>query len=170
MSRRSVRENSRPATGTAAASAASVWKSRAVRARWTRGVLSAASGVVRSGTVMRRISLSSTPRVHRARTARDFQTLVADAAAVPVAGRDFSRTERLLIRFDVYGTSVPAAALLNRNGDKMSDVPVAPAKAGGTHQIDLGLSSIAIGEYVIEITAKGGTGEAKELVPIRIGS
>ncbi len=112
----------------------------------------------------------STPRVHRARTARDFQTLAADAVAVPVASREFSRTERLLIRFDVYGTATPAAALLNRNGDKMADVPVAPAKTGGTHQIDMGLSSMAIGEYVIEITAKGATGDAKELVPIRIGS
>jgi len=112
----------------------------------------------------------STPRVHRARTARDVQALSADAAAVPVAVREFSRTERLLIRFDVYGTATTTAALLNRNGDKMADVPVAPAKAGGTHQIDLGLSSVAIGEYLIEISAKGATGEAKELVPIRIGS
>jgi VWFA-related protein len=112
----------------------------------------------------------STPRVHRARTARDFQSLAVDAAAVPVAGREFSRTERLLIRFDVYGNGQPTAALLNRNGDKMADVPVAAAKAGGTHQIDMGLSSIAIGDYVIEITAKGATGETKELVPIRIGS
>jgi VWFA-related protein len=112
----------------------------------------------------------STPRVHRARTARDLQALAADAAAVPVAGREFSRTERLLIRFDVYGAAVPTAALLNRNGDKMGDVPVAAAKAGGTHQIDLGLASVAIGEYLVEITAKGATGEAKELVPIRIGS
>lgn len=112
----------------------------------------------------------STPRVHRARTARDFQAVAADAAAVPVAGREFSRTERLLIRFDVYGTATTTAALLNRNGDKMADVPVAPAKTGGTHQIDLGLASIAIGEYLIEITAKGAAGEAKELVPIRIGA
>lgn len=112
----------------------------------------------------------STPRVHRARTARDFQMLSGDAAAVPVAGREFSRTERLLIRFDVYGNAQPTAALLNRNGDKMADVPVAPAKTGGSHQIDLGLASIAIGEYIVEITAKGATGDAKELVPIRIGS
>ncbi|MBI2188903.1 MAG: VWA domain-containing protein [Acidobacteria bacterium] len=112
----------------------------------------------------------STPRVHRARTAREFQTLAADAAAVPVAAREFSRTERLLIRFDVYGGATATAALLNRNGDKMADVPVAPARAGGTHQIDMGLASIAIGEYVVEITAKGATGEAKELIPIRIGS
>jgi len=112
----------------------------------------------------------STPRVHRARTARDVQMLSADAAAVPVAAREFSRTERLLIRFDVYGGAQPTAALLNRNGDKMADVPVVPAKAGGTHQIDMGLSSIAVGEYLIEVTVKGATGEAKELVPIRIGA
>jgi hypothetical protein len=112
----------------------------------------------------------STPRVYRARTAREFQTIGADTTAVPVAGREFSRSDRLLIRFDVYGNATPAAVLLNRNGQKMSDVPVAAAPAGGTHQIDLGLSSIASGEYLIEITAKGATGEAKELVPIRIGT
>ena len=39
----------------------------------------------------------STPRVFRARTAREFQTLVAEANAIPTPGREFSRTERLLI-------------------------------------------------------------------------
>ena len=39
------------------------------------------------------------PRAHRAR----IPDVAADAAAVPAAGREFSRTERLLIRFDVYG-------------------------------------------------------------------
>ena len=112
----------------------------------------------------------STPRVHRTRTARDFQTVAADASAVPVVGRDFSRTERLLIRFDVYGNATPTAALLNRNGQKMVDVPVAAAAAGGTHQIDLSLAAIAAGEYLVEITVKGTTGEAKELVPLRVGS
>jgi len=47
---------------------------------------------------------------------------------------------------------------------------VAPTTVGGTHQIDLGLSSVAAGEYLIEITATGATGEAKELIPLRIGS
>jgi VWFA-related protein len=116
----------------------------------------------------------STPRIHRARNAREFQTLAADAAAVPVAGREFSRTERLLIRFDAYGagTDRPSASavLLNRAGQKISDVPVAPATAGGSHQIDLGLSSIPGGDYVVEITVRGASGEAKELVPLRVGS
>ena len=112
----------------------------------------------------------STPRVFRARTAREFQTIAADAMAVPGAGREFSRADRLLVRFDVYGNATPTAVLLNRQGRKMSDVPVAAAPSGGTHQIDMGLSSIASGEYLIEITAKGATGEAKELVPFRIGT
>ena len=88
----------------------------------------------------------------------------------PIAGREFSRTERLLIRFDVYGTAAATAALLNRGGTKMADVPVAQASAGGTHQIDLSLAPIAAGEYLIEITAKGPSGDAKELVPLRIGT
>jgi hypothetical protein len=45
----------------------------------------------------------STPRVYRARSAREFQSMAADAGAVPSPGREFSRTERLLIRFDSYG-------------------------------------------------------------------
>jgi hypothetical protein len=116
----------------------------------------------------------STPRVYRGRTPRDLQTAAADANAVPVAGREFSRTERLLIRFDVYAAGTdkpePTAALLNRTGQKMSDVPVAAAQAGGTHQINLGLATVPAGEYLVEITVKGASGEAKELVPLRVTS
>jgi VWFA-related protein len=116
----------------------------------------------------------STPRVHRARTAREAQTLVADANAVPVATREFSRTERLLIRFDTYAAggeqATPTAILMNRAGQKMSDVTVTPATAGGTHLINLGLSSVPAGEYLVEITVKSASGEAKELVPLRIVS
>jgi len=108
----------------------------------------------------------STPRVFRARTNRDFQMTSRDPDAVPVAGREFLRTDRLLIRFDVYGADTPKALLLNRNGQKMSDIPIAPATLGGTHQIDLGLSAIPPGEYLIEI----GVGAAKELVPLKVGS
>ncbi|MGH9257369.1 MAG: VWA domain-containing protein [Vicinamibacterales bacterium] len=112
----------------------------------------------------------STPRVHRARTALDFRTVAGDANAVPAIGREFSRTERLLIRFDVYGNATPTAVLLNRGGQKMADVPVTATTVGGTHQIDLSLASVATGEYLVEITVKGATGEAKELVPLRVGS
>jgi VWFA-related protein len=116
----------------------------------------------------------STPRVFRARTAREMQAILADPGAVPVASREFSRAERLVIRFDVYGSGAEppaaAAALLNRGGQKMADLPVAQATAGGTHQIDFSLGAIPPGEYLVEITVKGPGGEAKELVPFRVGS
>jgi hypothetical protein len=116
----------------------------------------------------------STPRVYRARTAREFTTMVGDAAIVPIANREFSRTERLLIRFDAYGAGTerpePAAALLNNSGKKMSDVTVAAGTAGSSHQIDLSLASIPPGEYLVEITVKGSGGDVKELVPIRVTS
>ena len=110
----------------------------------------------------------STPRVFRARTAREFQMTSRDPDAVPSASREFSRTDRLLIRFDVYGADAPAAALLNRAGQKMSDLPVMQSSTGGTHQIDFGLGSVPPGEYLIEVGVAGGA--AKELIPVRIVS
>jgi hypothetical protein len=117
----------------------------------------------------------STPRVFRARTGRDFQAVAQDAAAVPVAAREFSRTERLLVRFDTYAASgdkpVPTAALLNRAGDRMAEIPVTAATAGGTHQLDLALNTFAAGEYVLAVTVTSGTGEdATEYVAFRIGA
>ena len=120
------------------------------------------------------VAAITTPRVLRARTVREFQTLAADAAATPTVGREFSRTERLLIRFDAYAAGSeqvqPTAILLNRAGSKMADVPVAAAPAGGTHQINLSLASIPAGEYLVEIAVSSASGEAKELVPFRVGS
>jgi hypothetical protein len=115
----------------------------------------------------------STPRVYAVRTPREFQAIAGNAAAVPPANREFSRTMRLLIRFDSYGPGnevpAPTAALLNNNGQKFTDVPVAAATAGGTHQIDMSLATIPAGEYVVEISVKGATGEtAKELVAFRV--
>lgn len=116
----------------------------------------------------------STPRVFRARTARELQALTQDPTAVPLASREFSRGDRVLIRFDAYGvgTETPSvrADVLNRNGQKMADVSVAPATAGGTHQIDLGLASMASGEYVLEVVVTAAGAEARELVPIKVGS
>lgn len=115
----------------------------------------------------------STPRVYTARTPREFQAIAGNAAAVPPANREFSRTMRMLIRFDSYGPGnevpLPTAVLLNSNGQKFTDVPVTAAATGGTHQIDMSLATIPAGEYVIEITTKSASGEtAKELVAFRV--
>jgi VWFA-related protein len=114
----------------------------------------------------------STPRVFRARTVPEFRTFANDPNAAPVAAREFSRTERLLILFDAYGPvsdrPVPTAALMNRTGQKMADVPVAPAATGTGYQIDLSLNGVPPGEYLVEITAKSAAGEARELVAVRV--
>jgi VWFA-related protein len=114
-----------------------------------------------------------TPAVYRARTLRDYQLLKADATAVPIAVREFNRTDRILIRVAAYagGTATPTLSvhLLNRAGQPMSEIPANPAPTAGQQQIDLPLSALAPGEYVVEIkaTADGG-GEAKELVGFRV--
>ncbi len=120
----------------------------------------------------------STPAVFRARSAREFQAVSRDADPVPVAMREFRRTDRLLIRFRVYGPGAVAptatARLLNRGGQSMADlaVQVLP-NVDGSCQIDLPLSSMAAGEYLIEIRVKGPAaeaGEVTELIPMRITS
>ena len=117
----------------------------------------------------------STPRLYRARTLPELRTITADPNAVPAAGRDFSRSDRVLIRFTTYGpgTERPeaTAVLLNRGGTKISDVPItASAVAGTTHEITLGLNTIPAGEYLVEVTAKGASGETKTLIPFRVTS
>jgi VWFA-related protein len=111
-----------------------------------------------------------TPAVYRARTVRDVQQIKADPAAAPTAAREFSRTDRLVIRVPTYGAagSAPAvtARLLNRTGAPMSDVPV--AAANGESQIDLPLSGLAPGEYILEIKAGPGDTDPKELVGFRV--
>jgi hypothetical protein len=115
----------------------------------------------------------STPRLYRARTLPELRTITADPNAIPAASRDFSRTERVLIRFSAYGpgTERPeaTAVLLNRGGTKVSDVPIAVSTVPGTtHEITLGLNTIAAGEYLVEVTVKGPSGETKTLIPFRV--
>ena len=113
----------------------------------------------------------ATPKVFRARTPREMQAIVGSASAVPSADRAFSRTERVVVKIDTYGPGgeKPAvtARLLNRLGTSMSDVPVQTAASGETH-VELTLSSFAVGEYILELTAKGASGTALEMVPFRI--
>ncbi len=107
----------------------------------------------------------STPRIYRARTVRDAQALAQDGAAVPTVSREFSRTERLLVRWEVLEGN-PTASLLNRAGQKMADVPVVPAVAGGTHQLELALAPLAAGEYVLELRPQAGE---PVLIAFRVG-
>ncbi len=112
-----------------------------------------------------------TPRVYRVRSVPELQALRGKPDAVPTADRAFSRTERLFIRLDAYapGGAAPAmtARLLNRAGQSMSDLPV-QTPAGRSAEIDLALSALAAGEYLIELNAKTASGTAQELIAFRV--
>jgi len=116
-----------------------------------------------------------TPEVFRARTAREFSALDANPAAVPVSSREFSRTERLLIRVPAYSSAdggrerptVSARLLGGRGGQTTRALDVQPA-AGNVNRVDFPLAGLAVGEYLIEVTAKSRLGEAKELTSFRV--
>ena len=107
-----------------------------------------------------------TPAVFRARTVRELQQLKADAQATPTTTREFSRSDRVFVRVPVYGQNPTVTAkLLNRAGDAMSELPVNAATGGSTRDVDLTLSSLPPGEYLVEISTGGGS---KELVGFRV--
>ena len=111
----------------------------------------------------------------RARTALDYRALENDPDAAPVASRDFSRTERLMIRFPAYVPSGEplsvSARLLNRGGQAIRDLPVQKgAVVGAPNQIDLLLASLATGQYFVEVVAKSSAGEVKDLIEFRVTS
>jgi hypothetical protein len=114
----------------------------------------------------------STPQVYRARTAREVQTIKSNPAAAPTVERSFSRTERMLVRVEAYapGGSTPAitARLLNRTGSSMSELPI-QTPSPGKGELELGLASLAAGDYLIELTAKTESGSARELIAFRVG-
>ncbi|OFV94086.1 MAG: hypothetical protein A3H95_16505 [Acidobacteria bacterium RIFCSPLOWO2_02_FULL_64_15] len=123
---------------------------------------------------LRRAVSIGTPEVFRARTAREFAAVDANPAAVPVSSREFSRTERILLRVPAYSPSdggrdrpTVSARLLNRSGQAMRSLEVQPA-AGNMNRIDLPLAGLAIGEYFVELAARGRPGEAKELISFRV--
>jgi len=115
-----------------------------------------------------------TPEVFRTRVLKEYQQIKADPNAVPVAAREFSRTERVLLRVAAYapGTATASvkARILSRAGQAMNDLTVTPpATPDSPFQIDLPLNGLAPGDYVAEITASAeGGGEARELVGFRV--
>ena len=114
-----------------------------------------------------------TPEVLRARTARDVRALDENPNAVPVAAREFSRAERLVIRVPAYapGSAAPtlSARLLSGAGQSMRPLTIdaaAPRTAGP--RIHLPLAGLVSGDYAVEITAKSAAGEAKDTLRFRV--
>ncbi len=125
-------------------------------------MISEASGPVSMGT----------PAVLRARTARDEQQLAADANAIPVAARQFSRNERVLVRVPVIAAPEPpvvTARLRSAFGATMFERTAVPlAAAPHVYQFDCPLASLAAGNYVIEIEVISGGSRTSDRVPIRV--
>ena len=115
----------------------------------------------------------SAPAVFRARTIAEACAIAADPEAVPFAAREFVRTDRVFVRFGVYGQAAAGAAvtaqLTNRFGTPLVAMPVVALGDGeGTYQIEWPLASQARGDYLIAIAAASGDQRARVLVPLRV--
>ena len=103
----------------------------------------------------------------------EYRAFLPVSDATPVVSREFSRTERLLIRVAAYapvgGPMAVSARLLSRGGQAMRDLeildgPTLPA----VKQIDLPLAGLAAGDYLIEFAVKSPAGEVKDLLSFRV--
>jgi hypothetical protein len=115
----------------------------------------------------------TSPALFRAQNAREYRSLDRGPNAVPYPGREFERTDRLVIRFEVHGTAAAGAAvsarIFSQWGKDLAELPLSPRAAGdGPYDIDLPLATVAKGDYLIAIAATAGADRARVLLPIRI--
>jgi VWFA-related protein len=115
----------------------------------------------------------SSPVLLRARTAAEARALGASPRPMPFAAREFVRTDRLFIRFAVYGRdaaeAIVSAQLAGRTGAPLRPLPVAAVEGmEGGYQIDLPLASIARGDFLVAVTAARGDEQTRTLVPLRV--
>ncbi len=114
-----------------------------------------------------------TVQVFRARSAREVRVITDDANPVPVASRQFSRTDRLILRLPVYvsgAASPPAvsARLVSGFGSTMRELRVDRALGTDTHQIEVSLAGLASGDYAVDLRAKHPAGTARDIVAFRV--
>lgn len=115
------------------------------------------------------------PVLLRARTVADARAFAAGHPATPFAGREFSRTDRVFVRFSVYGASASdaevSARLTNRAGATLLEMPAAPlAGSSRMYQLEVPLTSIARGDYLIAIAAAHLEERTRSLLPFRVVS
>jgi VWFA-related protein len=112
------------------------------------------------------------PAVLRTRSAREFRQVASDSDAPAAPGREFRRTERLIVRVPAIDASgqptAVTAVLLNRVRAPMRTMtPMDDAPAGVT-QFDLQLAALAPGDYSLRLTATGPAGVVAEYVTFRV--
>ena len=111
------------------------------------------------------------PILFRARTPLELRAIQAEPNPAPFAGRQFERTDRIVVRFGVYGLAAKdatvTATLLSRQGARLASMPLKSVATGG-YEIDLPIGSVARGEYVFEIAASHGADQAKTLLSFKV--
>jgi hypothetical protein len=114
----------------------------------------------------------SSPAVIRTSNALELRQAKGEAAVTPSASREFERNERLLIRFSVNGKHAAEASvtarLLNHRGAFLTKLPIGRRPAGAESEIDLALTALARGDFLVSIQATHGGELAEALVPLRI--
>ena len=115
----------------------------------------------------------TSPVVFRAQNAREYRSLDRGPNATPFPGREFERTDRIVIRFEVHGaaasTATVAARILSQWGKDLAELPLVPRTTGdGPYEIDLPLSSVARGDFLIAVSATAGADTTRAFVPIRV--
>jgi VWFA-related protein len=112
------------------------------------------------------------PQLFRAASAREFRELSSNSSAAPLPGRDFRRTDHLLMRvptFDPAGKQVRVTAkLINRVGATVVDLSPTSDDPTLLTQFELQLARFAPGEYSFEIAAQSESGTARQLIRFRI--
>ena len=113
----------------------------------------------------------TSPVVVSTRGPLEWRAAKEDPTPAPSAAREFGRNERLLVRFAVHGTNSGAATIvgrfMTRKGAPLTTLRVDTNPAGG-YEIDLPLSTIARGEFLLSIEAVHADERAEALVPLRV--
>ena len=115
----------------------------------------------------------TSPALFRAQNAREYRSLDRGPTATPFPGREFERTDRIVIRFEVHGaaasTATVAVRILSQWGKDLAELPLSPRPSGdGPYEIDLPLSSVARGDFLISVSATAGAETTRAFVPIRV--
>lgn len=100
----------------------------------------------------------------------ELRQVMSDAPPPAHAGRSFTTADRLIIRFRVEGPAAGAATiaagLVDRRGKRLTDLPLTHDQ--GTSLIDIPLTSIARGDYLIGIEATSNGQRTAAYLPIRV--
>jgi hypothetical protein len=117
--------------------------------------------------------LITTPAVFRTQNALEYRNLDRSPTARAFPGREFARTDRLLVRFFVHGSAASAATvnarMVSQWGKDLADLPLTrPAQQAGAYEIDLPLSAVARGEFLIAVSAANGNDRVRAFVPLRV--